>query len=30
MDLISKFELDAVRDVKARFLSGGQRKETWL
>ena len=25
--LISKFELDAVRDVKAKFLSGGQRKK---
>ena len=26
-ELISKFELDAVRDIKARFLSGGQRKK---
>ena len=26
-DLISKFELDAVRDVKAKFLSGGQKKK---
>ena len=25
--LISKFELDAVRDVKAKFLSGGQKKK---
>ena len=25
--LISKFELDAVRDVKVKFLSGGQRKK---
>ena len=25
--LISKFELDPVRDVKAKFLSGGQRKK---
>ncbi len=25
--LISKFELDAVKDVKAKFLSGGQRKK---
>ena len=25
--LISKFELDSVRDVKAKFLSGGQRKK---
>ena len=25
--LISKFELDTVRDVKAKFLSGGQRKK---
>ena len=24
--LISKFELDAVRDIKASFLSGGQKK----
>ena len=24
--LISKFELDAVRDIKANFLSGGQKK----
>jgi len=26
-DLISKFELDSVRDIKAKFLSGGQRKK---
>ena len=26
-DLISKFELDSVRDVKAKFLSGGQKKK---
>ena len=26
-DLISKFELDAIRDIKARHLSGGQRKK---
>ena len=25
--LISKFELDPVRDIKAKFLSGGQRKK---
>ena len=25
--LISKFELDAVRDFKVKFLSGGQRKK---
>ena len=25
--LISKFELDAVRDIKAKFLSGGQKKK---
>jgi len=25
--LISKFELDAIRDVKAKFLSGGQKKK---
>ena len=25
--LISKFELDSVRDVKAKFLSGGQKKK---
>ena len=25
--LISKFELDSVRDIKAKFLSGGQRKK---
>ena len=25
-DLIAKFELDSVRDVKAKFLSGGQKK----
>jgi lipopolysaccharide export system ATP-binding protein len=25
--IISKFELDAVRDVKAKFLSGGQKKK---
>ena len=24
--LIAKFELDAVRDIKAKFLSGGQKK----
>tara|TARA_B100001123_G_C14969657_1_gene891128 strand:+ start:13 stop:792 length:780 start_codon:yes stop_codon:yes gene_type:complete len=27
-NLISKFELDSVRDVKAKLLSGGQRKKT--
>jgi len=26
-ELISKFELDAVRDIKAKFLSGGQKKK---
>ena len=26
-ELIAKFELDAVRDIKAKFLSGGQRKK---
>ena len=26
-DLISKFELDAIVDVKAKFLSGGQKKK---
>ena len=26
-DLISKFELDSVIDVKAKFLSGGQKKK---
>jgi lipopolysaccharide export system ATP-binding protein len=26
-DLISKFELDSVRDIKAKFLSGGQKKK---
>ena len=26
--LISKFELDPIRDVKADFLSGGQKKKT--
>ena len=26
-DLISKFELDAIRDIKAKHLSGGQRKK---
>ena len=26
-DLIAKFELDPVRDVKAKFLSGGQKKK---
>tara|TARA_B110001452_G_scaffold258610_1_gene254035 strand:- start:343 stop:1119 length:777 start_codon:yes stop_codon:yes gene_type:complete len=26
-DLISKFELDNIRDVKAKFLSGGQKKK---
>ena len=25
--LISKFELDAIRDIKADFLSGGQKKK---
>jgi lipopolysaccharide export system ATP-binding protein len=25
--LIAKFELDAIRDIKARFLSGGQKKK---
>ena len=25
--LISKFELDAIRDVKAKFISGGQKKK---
>ena len=27
-NLIAKFELDPVRDVKAKFLSGGQKKKT--
>ena len=27
--LLSKFELDPVRDIKAKFLSGGQKK-SWL
>ena len=26
--LISKFELDSIRDIKANFLSGGQKKKT--
>jgi len=26
-ELISKFELDSIRDVKAKFLSGGQKKK---
>ena len=26
-ELISKFELDSVRNIKARFLSGGQKKK---
>ena len=26
-DLIAKFELDSVRDIKAKFLSGGQKKK---
>jgi lipopolysaccharide export system ATP-binding protein len=26
-ELIAKFELDAVRDIKAKFLSGGQKKK---
>ena len=26
--LIAKFELDTIRDVKAKFLSGGQKKKT--
>jgi lipopolysaccharide export system ATP-binding protein len=26
-DLIAKFELDAVRNIKAKFLSGGQKKK---
>jgi len=26
-DLIAKFELDPVRDIKAKFLSGGQKKK---
>ena len=25
-EIISKFELDSIRDVKAKFLSGGQKK----
>ena len=25
--LISKFELDSIRDIKAKFLSGGQKKK---
>ena len=25
--LVSKFELDAIRDIKAKFLSGGQKKK---
>ena len=28
--LISKFELDALRDVKVKFLSGGQKKNALL
>jgi lipopolysaccharide export system ATP-binding protein len=28
--LIAKFELDAIRDVKAKFLSGGQKKKLSL
>ena len=27
-ELIAKFELDAVRDIQAKFLSGGQKKKT--
>ena len=26
-ELISKFELDSIRDIKAKFLSGGQKKK---
>ena len=26
-EIISKFELDSIRDVKAKFLSGGQKKK---
>jgi len=26
-ELVAKFELDAVRDIKAKFLSGGQKKK---
>ena len=26
--LISKFELDSIRDIKTKFLSGGQKKKT--
>ena len=26
-ELIAKFELDAIRDIKAKFLSGGQKKK---
>ena len=26
-ELISKFELDAIKDIKAKFLSGGQKKK---
>jgi len=29
-DLIGKFELDSVRDIKAKFLSGGQKKKLVL
>ena len=28
-DLIAKFELDSVRDIKAKFLSGGQKKTSY-
>ena len=28
--LISKFELDNLKDIKAKFLSGGQKKNWWL
>ena len=26
-ELIAKFELDPIRDIKAKFLSGGQKKK---
>ena len=28
--LIAKFELDAIRDIKAKFLSGGQKRKLVL
>jgi len=29
-ELISKFELDSIRDIKAKFLSGGQKRKLVL